>query len=106
MKYTILLAEMNVKEVIDQGSGNSKALDGVIEQVDEFGGGGYNLLYKFGIYAVVIAFMIGGIALIFSNPGNRGEHKSNILWKVIGGVLIFAAVSIVGFLQTIGQGLF
>ena len=106
MKYTILLAEMNVKEVIDQGSGNSKALDGVIEQVDEFGGGGYNLLYKFGIYAVVIAFMIGGIALIFSNPGNRGEHKSNILWKVIGSVLIFAAVSIVGFLQTIGQGLF
>lgn len=106
MKNTILLAEMNVKDVIEQGSGNSKALDGVIEQVDEFGGGGYNLLYKFGIYAVVIAFMIGGIALIFSNPGNRGEHKSNILWKVIGGVLIFAAVSIVGFLQSIGQGLF
>ena len=97
---------MNVKDIIENGSNKSTVLNSLEGQVDQFGGGTYNLFYKFSIYAAVIALMGAGIYLLFSNSGNRSEAKGKLLWSVLGVVLIFSAVGIVAALQTVGNGLF
>lgn len=103
---TFTMVGLKVNDIIENGSKNSTALSGLEEQVDQLGGGSYNLLVKVGAYAVVLALMGGGLYLVFSNAGNRGDAKSKILWIVIGAVLIFGSVGLAVTLQSIGMGLF
>lgn len=101
-----LAGDLNVKDVIESGSKNSTALNGLNDQVDQFGGGAFNILQKFSIYSLVIAVILGGLALVFSNAGNRSDAKSKILYVIIGGAIVFGAVGIVGLLQQVGGTMF
>lgn len=104
--YGILLTE-SIQDIINGGSKlEDSALAPLGNKVNEFGGGSYHLLIKIGGFVLVIALVIAGIALIFSNAQNRNESKSRIVAIVAGGILIFGAVAIATLIQTIGGGLF
>lgn len=98
---------LDVTTIMNGGSSlENSSLSGLGTKVDDLGGGAYQLVYKVGVYIVVIGFIVAGLRLIFSNSMTRKEAKGSLLATVCGGVLIFAAVGIVVYLQTIGRNLF
>lgn len=107
MKHGILLTP-SVRDVIENPNNTleNSSLATFGRTVDDIGGGAYHLMYKVGIYAVVLAIMAAGFFMIFSNSQNRGEAKSNMMAKFFGGFLIFAAVSIAVILESTGNGFF
>ena len=103
----MILLDGDIQQILDNASTLEESdISELGVQVDNLGGGAYHLVYKLGVYAVIIGLVIAGLKLVFSNAQNRQDAKSNILYTILGGVLIFAAVSIVIFLQTVGSGLF
>ena len=100
---------MTVESVLEGGKSameDGGSFSGLSSRVDDIGGGGYHLLKKGGVYALLITVGFGFLALAFSKAHNREEAKSALIWKVIGGAGFFAAIAIVIALETVGQGLF
>lgn len=75
-------------------------------KVDELGGGASNVSYKFIVWIFIIGLMFAAATLFFSNSGNRGEKKNDMVTKIVAAVLAFAAVGLITFLATVGGGLF
>lgn len=105
----ILLTQLTVTEIISQGEsamGDGGAFSSVSEQVDQLGGGSYNVMLKVGIWVIVLLLMFGALKLAFSDSSTRNDSKSGIITKVIAAVLLFAAIGIVVVAQNVGVGLF
>ncbi len=101
------VGQVGVEDIIKSGKSlDESSLGKLGEKVDDIGGGGYNLVYKVGTYAIVIGLIVAGIALIFSGSHNREEAKSKIGYIIIGGILIFGAVTIAVLIQKLGTNLF
>ena len=105
----ILLTQPTVNEIIAQGEsamGDGGAFSAVSQQVDQLGGGSYNVMLKVGIWVIVLLLMFGALKLAFSDSSTRNDSKSGIITKVISAVLLFAAIGIVVVAQNVGVGLF
>lgn len=105
----ILLTQPSVNEIISQGESamsDGGAFSAVSEQVDQLGGGSYNVMLKVGIWVIVLLLMFGALKLAFSDSSTRNDSKSGIITKVIAAVLLFAAIGIVVVAQNVGVGLF
>lgn len=104
-----LLTQPTVDEIISQGEsamGDGGAFSALSSQVDQLGGGSYNVVLKVGIWVIVLLIMYGALKLAFSDSSTRNDSKSGIITKVIAAVLLFAAVGIVVVAQNVGVGLF
>jgi hypothetical protein len=100
--------QMDVNEVLKGGSDamkNGGSLSAASGQVDQLGGGAYHIVYKAGIYIAVVMLVVSGIAIIFSNSQTREDGKKTFIWRVLGAILIFAAISLVVIAQKIGMNL-
>lgn len=98
---------LSVDEVISEGITNaSSAFNSANDTVNTLFGGAYGVFFKIGIYVIIFGVGAAGLALIFSNSGNRSEAKAGIIWKVIGALMFFGMVSIVALFQTVGSNLF
>lgn len=65
----------------------------------------YHMIFGVCIALAIIAFMIGGGALLFSNSNQRQEIKNGLVWKFVGVGFIVGAVTIVLFAESIATGL-
>lgn len=105
----VLLTQPTVEEIISQGEGamgDGGALSALSSQVDQLGGGSYNVVLKVGIWVIVLLIMYGALKLAFSDSSTRNDSKTGIITKVIAAVLLFAAIGIVVIAQKVGVGLF
>lgn len=105
----VLLTQPTVDEIISQGQsamGDGGAFSALSSQVDQLGGGSYNVVLKVGIWVIVLLIMYGALKLAFSDSSTRNDSKTGIITKVIAAVLLFAAIGIVVIAQNVGVGLF
>lgn len=65
----------------------------------------YHMIFGVCIALAIIAFMIGGGTLLFSNSNQRQEIKNGLVWKFVGVGFIVGAVTIVLFAESIATGL-
>ena len=100
-------AAVDVQGVLDGGKklGDS-SLSGLGDKVDDIGGGAYGLMYKGGIFVIVLVAMAEDIGLVFANGTNRNESKSKLVNVVLGTILFFSVVGLVTMLANIGGSLF
>lgn len=100
-------AAVDVQGVLDGGKklGDS-SLSGLGDKVDDIGGGAYGLMYKGGIFVIVLVAMAAAIGLVFANGTNRNESKSKLVNVVLGTILFFSVVGLVTMLANIGGSLF
>lgn len=103
-----LLADTLDVQGLLESDGASEALSGVNNMLDSYGSSGFKLTQKLGLFCVAIGVVGIGITLMVSggNANKRAEIKESVPWKVIGACVIFGAVAVVGFLQSIGVNLF
>ena len=101
------VGQVGVEDIIKSGKSlDESSLGKLGEKVDDIGGGGYNLFFKVGTYAIVIGFVVAGILLILAGAPKREEAKAKVGYIVGGAVLIFGAVVITATIQKIATGLF
>ncbi len=101
------VGQVGVEDIIKSGKSlDDSSLGKLGEKVDDIGGGGYNLFFKVGTYAIVIGFVVAGILLIFAGAPKREEAKAKVGYIIGGAVLIFGAVVITATIQKIATGLF
>jgi hypothetical protein len=103
-----LLANLDVDTIVKNTKEASQvtALNGLEEQVDAVGGGLFRIEFKFGIMALILGLAAGFLALAFSNASTREQHKSSIIWKVIGIIGFGAAATGVALLVKVGVDFF
>ena len=107
LKCAALLAAVDVQGVLDGGKKlDDSSLSGLGDKVDDIGGGAYGLMYKGGIFVIVLVAMGAAIGLVFANGTNRNESKSKLVNVVLGTVLFFSVVGLVTMLANIGGSLF
>lgn len=100
---------IDVGDIIDGASGSIEsggAFADVTSTVDNVGGGAYHIVFRVIVFVFLIGLMIAGVALFFSNSANRSEQKSNIIWKVVGVIIAFGAISILVFFSTASANIF
>lgn len=100
-------AAVDVQRVLDGGKKlDDSSLSGLGDKVDDIGGGAYGLMYKGGIFLIVLVAMGAAIGLVFANGTNRNESKSKLVNVVLGTILFFSVVGLVTMLANIGGSLF
>ena len=106
----IVSAAVNVTELLNQtgAASDNGALAPLNNKVQELGGGAVAIVRNAMIYVVAIALLVCGglMALHGHNANKRDEDKSAFGWTFVGGVIIFASISILIFAQKIGESLF
>lgn len=84
------------------GTGNN-TFDELTNTVQETGNSMYKLVMAVGVVGVLLAVVICGLLIaVGTNANKRSEHIGHLVMIMVGGILIFGAVAIVGMLQTIG----
>ena len=103
-----MLAKLDVDTIVKETKEADQiaALKTVEDQVDAVGGGMYRIEFKAGIIALIIGLAAGFLALAFSNAATREQHKSSIIWKVLGIVGFGAAAAAVGVMVKAGVDFF
>lgn len=99
----------SVEEVIENGSGameDGGALSDMGNKVDELGGAATNVTYKAVIWLFIIGIFGAAVGLYFSSSSDRVDKKTSLIYKAFAAILAFAGVGIIGFMATIGGGLF
>lgn len=87
----------------DEGNGT---FDSMTTTVKETGASGYKLIMAIGIVGLVFSIVITGLSLAANkSPQKRDENKTHLLWICAAGILIFGAMTFVGFLKTIAVSL-
>lgn len=84
------------------GAGND-TFDELTTTVKETGNSMYKLVMAVGVVGVLLSVIICGLLIaVGTNANKRSEHIGHLVMIMVGGILIFGAVSIIGMLQTIG----
>lgn len=87
----------------DNGNGMFSELE---ETAKATGASFYRLILTIGVIGLVISLLLCGMTIaFFKNASKREEGKSQLFWIVIGAVVVFGALSIVGYLKTMGASL-
>ena len=108
LQSILLSTSVDVDALLNQSTSADKgALSEVDSLVKEYGSGIYNIGRNVFVYIVVICLLISAACLVLhgNNVSKRSEEKSGIGWKIAGGIIGFAAASIVVLMQTIGESL-
>lgn len=106
----IILTKVNVSDLLNEKGANEAggALNKLDQLVKGIGAGSVNIFRNAFVYIAVVGLLISAICLVIhgGNVAKRADERSGLVWKVVGIILGFAAVSIVVLAQTIGGGLF
>ena len=54
----------------------------------------------------VVGFIIAGIKLMLGGAGTKVDAKGSLGWIVVGGIVCFGSIAIIGLIQGISTGLF
>lgn len=98
--------KQTIEDIINKGVDGNESMKTLNENVVSIGGGAYKVVCTFAIIAGLIMLVINGVKIIMSNSSNREQHKSDIVWCIIGIILVFAAGSIMVIGSNVGNGLF
>lgn len=85
---------------------SSSAGGELVQKTVEFGTSGTTVMMYIGLFVAVIAMIIGFLKLMTSNTQTRGLAKADIGWIVLAVVGLAGTVGIVGWLFSVGGGLF
>lgn len=92
-------------DFLKKGSG-SGAFDNLTKSAEETGASFYNFLLVIGVIGLVISTVALGISIAFSkNSSKKQENKSHLPAIAGGAVLVFGAISILGLIKTIADGI-
>ena len=80
----------------------------VDDMLKNYGAGGMSIARNIFVYALGICVIVAAILMVLHgrNRQKMAEIKDGLGWQIAGGILGFAAVGFVVFMQTIGQNLF
>lgn len=103
----MLASSSIVQNVLDTAKNSSDNTGGEFGQkIDTLGSTGYNLAVKVGIWIAIIGVVIAGISFLISSGQERNDKKKELVFKLVGIVLIVGAVAIVGALATLSNSIF
>ena len=103
----MLLSNPIVQSVLDTAKSSSDSTGGDFGQkIDTLGATGYNLAVKVGIWIAIIGVVIAGISFLISSGQERADKKKELIFKLVGIILIVGAVAIVGALATLSNSIF
>lgn len=76
---------------------------GVKDTATNVGRSGYQLGLIIAISCLAVSILMAGVGILMSKSGSdRGEGKSKFIRVIIGGSIIFGAMSIIGIIANIG----
>ncbi len=85
---------------------NNRTFDDLTDTVKATGGSLYTLLMAVGVIGLLASLIICGMLIaIGSNANKRSEHLAHLVYIMLGGVVIFGAMAIIGLMQSIGGNL-
>lgn len=85
------------------GQDGNDTFDELTTTVKDTGNSMYKLVMAVGVVGVLLSVIICGLLIaVGTNANKRSEHIGHLVMIMVGGILIFGAVSIIGMLQTIG----
>lgn len=85
---------------------NNNTFDDLTETVKATGGSLYTLLMSIGVIGLLASLIICGVLIaIGSNANKRSEHLAHLVFIMLGGVVIFGAMAMIGLMQSIGGNL-
>lgn len=87
-----------------KGKGNG-TFDKLTNVVQETGASLYQLLLAIGVVGLVAISIFCGIKLASAGPGKRADALEQIIWVLVGGVVVFGSLSFVGYMGSIGANL-
>ena len=87
-----------------KGKGNG-TFDKLTNVVQETGASLYQLLLAIGVVGLVAISIFCGIKLASSGSGKRADALEQIIWVLVGGVVVFGSLSFVGYMGSIGANL-
>lgn len=104
----VIAATTDVKDLLNATPQPGHALEPVEDMVKEYGTGGMSLAQTIFVYSAAIAVIVVAILMVLygRNRNKISEVKDGIGWQILGGVLGFAAIGFILFLQSIGANLF
>ena len=100
---------IDVEQVINDADGaiqDGGAFSDISGKVDSVGGGAYHIAFRISVFIFLVGLIVAGIMVFFSNSATRSEQKSNLIWKCVGIVVAFGAVSILVFFATASSNIF
>lgn len=87
-----------------KGKGNG-AFGSVQTTVEETGASLYNLIITFSVICLVLGLVSIGIGFAFGSGKQKDESKSKLIFWIIGAILIFGCLSLVGYAKYIGSSI-
>ena len=85
------------------GGTDNGSFDDLTTTAKETGNSFYKLLMALGVIGILCSVVICGFLIAVSqNANKRSEHISHIIFIMVGAILIFGAIGIVGMLKSIG----
>lgn len=96
----IIVINVNVF-ALDRDSFNGKINGDGTDKIFDAGSGILNLIQWIGAGMAVIATILLAIRYMYSAPGEKAVIKNRLVPWVIGGILIFGAIQIVKFIETV-----
>ena len=79
--------------------------DDLTDTVKDTGASIYKLLLAVDVVCLICIVIVCGIKLAAAGSGKRAEAIEQLIWVFIGGIIVFGAMSIIGFMGTIGANL-
>lgn len=102
--------DIDVKELLsgEGAAGEGGSLAQVNDLVKDYGRAGISIGQTIGVYVFTIVLVVSGILMMVHshNVNKRSDDKGGFGWAIAGGIIVFAAFSIVLVVQGIGTGLF
>lgn len=87
-----------------KGEGNG-SLDSLTETVQGTGASLYKLMMAIGIVGLVLIIGFCGIRIAAAGSGKRADELFHLLWILLGGVVFFGAITILGFTKSVAMGI-
>ena len=87
------------------GNGGNNTFDDLTTTVQQTGASFYKLLMAVGVIGLIAVIIVCGIKLAAAGSGKRADAIEQLIWVFIGGIIVFGAVSIIGFMGAIGANL-
>lgn len=98
---------LSVADVLEGGNDAMQSGGAFASQsgkIDQVGGGVYHIMFKVGVFAMLIGLMFVGIKLAFANMNERDEAKKRIIWIVVGCILVFGGAGLIVMIADFASG--